>query len=294
MKAIEDCDVEDRSALKEFRHKREEWLSWIWSDEYHALQRQIVRMIHNDMAYRVLIEARRCPEDESPGAALNGLLASFMDQAYVETQVLAIGRLTDRGNDVVSVRRLVDDVHAHCYLFTREIYVAHDGVPYEPQIEGSGLLIPGSNEDKSFNAWIRHEKFDQISGISPAGRSRSNCIQCHVFKAVEDCMREIEEEGLRKLRNKFVAHAASTTSRGSQRYSGPSPEILEKVAKAHRQIVRAFTAIAGLLRAERLDLAVYPPLGFLNGLDNAYSTVPVAGLQKRWDELRQERETWLE
>lgn len=303
----DEFDVGDGPALVEFRRKHEEWLSWLWSEEYHALERQIVRMVHSDMAYRVLIEARRCSEDEIPGAALNGLLASFMDQSYVETQVLAVGRLIDKRNDVVSVSRLLKDVHAHCYLLTREIYVAHDGLPYEPQIEAAptlqnmsvgpsnfGLIPPDSEQGKHLRSWARHEKFDRLSGVSPSERSRSDCIRCRVFKAMEDWLREVDEDGLKKLRNKFIAHAADRSSRGSQGYSGPSSEILDKVAKAHRQIIRVFTAISDLVRFEKVSLSVNPPLGFLNGLDRPYSSVSISDLQGRWNELRREREKWVE
>jgi hypothetical protein len=290
MKPVEECDVEDRAALIEFRRKYEEWISWFWSDEYHALERQLVRMMHFDMAYRVLIEARRGPDGSTPVAAMNGLLASFMDQCYVETQVLAIGRLTDRGKDVVSIRRLLDDVRANCHLLTRENYVAYDGLPYEPRIGGSGLLSPESDEAKNVRSWARHQKFDQLSGVSPERRSRSDCVRCQFFKTIESYLDEVDEDGLRKLRNKFIAHAANPSSRGSQRYAGPSAEILEKVAKAHRLILRAFVTTSDLLRSEKVSLIVNPPPGFLNSLDKPYSSVSIADLRGRWEELNRERE----
>jgi hypothetical protein len=76
-------------------------------------------------------------------------------------------------------------------------------------------------------------------------------------------------------------------------YSGPSPEILEKVANAQRQMLRVLREISSLLpRFEKTDLIPHPPLGFLNGLDKPYSCVAIADLQKRWDELSDERGKW--
>ena len=294
MMPVEKCDVVDRSALAQFRRKYEQWMSWLGGDTYHALERQLARMMHLDMAYRVLIEARRGSDGRTTAAAMNGLLASFLDQCYVETQVLAISRLTDRRKDVISVRRLLDDVGAHCHLLTRENYVAFDGLPYEPRIGGgSGLLSPKSNAAKNLRSFTRHQRFDGFSGVSPERRSRSDCIRCQVFKTTENYLDKVDEEGLGGLRNKFIAHAASPSSRGARGYSGPSAEILEKVARAHQLILRAFVSINDILpRFVRLDLVTHPPLGFLSGLDNPYSAVPIVRLQKRWDGLQKERGEW--
>lgn len=51
---------------------------------------------------------------------------------YVATQVLAIRLLVDnRGEDVISLRKLLKDVRSNYVLFTRENYVCFDGLPYD-------------------------------------------------------------------------------------------------------------------------------------------------------------------
>lgn len=296
MRPVDECDVKDHSALVEFRRKREEWLSRLWSEDYHALERQLIRMIQFDMAYRVLVEARRGSDEATSGAALNGLLACFLDHCYVETQVLAVGRLTDRRKDVISIRSLLDDVRGHCHLLTRENYVAHDGLPYEPRFGSSaGLTTTASAEGENLTSLIRHQRFDQLSGVSPDRRSRSDSIRCRVFKTIEDYLDEADDDGLKKLRNKFIAHAASPSSRGPAVYIGPSFEILEKVANAHRQALYALREIGSLLaRFEKADPVPHPHLGFLNGLDQPYSCVAIADLQRKWDELSHERRKWCD
>ena len=107
-----------------------------------------------------------------------------------------------------------------------------------------GLIPPDSEQGKHLRSWARHEKFDRLSGGFPfRTESAPDCIRCRVFKAMEDWLREVDEDGLKKLRNKFIAHAADRSSRGSQGYSGPSSEILDKVAKAHRQIIRVLISL---------------------------------------------------
>jgi hypothetical protein len=294
MRPIDECDVQDRTALVEFRRKREEWLSRLWSEDYHALEKQFARMVGFDMAYRVLIEARRDSDGRNSVAAMNGLLASFVDQCYVETQVLAVGRLTDRRKDVISVRSLLDDVRLHCHLLTRENCVAYDGLPYEPRIgSSSGLMLTGSAEEENLKSFVRHQEFDKLSCVSLDRRSRSDCIRCGVFNTIEEYFDEVDGDGLKTLRNKFIAHAASLGSRGSATYSGASSEILEKVTNAHRQILYALREINFLLaRFEKTDHIPHWPLGFLNGLDKPYSCLTIADLQKKWEELSDERRKW--
>lgn len=38
---VEDCDVQDKAALRLYRRKRAEWLDWLFGDEEHAISRQL-------------------------------------------------------------------------------------------------------------------------------------------------------------------------------------------------------------------------------------------------------------
>jgi hypothetical protein len=127
-----------------------------------------------DLSYRTLVSGRG---DFSKGpdiAARNGVLAHMLDQGYVAVQVLAIRRLLDKRKDVFSLRRLFDDIHANSGLITRENFVAHDGVPYDP----NGWL-PMAAPDPMIRIWRsdalnlipfvrsseRHKVFDNLSGV---------------------------------------------------------------------------------------------------------------------------------
>src|SRR4051794_22579243 len=93
--AADQCDVLDRKKLEWYRVKRYEWLSWyeLRKGDPNTIQQQLFSMMFLDVAYRILASARQSTDQGSTFAAQNGLLAHFLDQGYVATQVLSIRRL---------------------------------------------------------------------------------------------------------------------------------------------------------------------------------------------------------
>ncbi|MGA7925661.1 MAG: hypothetical protein WCA20_06660 [Candidatus Sulfotelmatobacter sp.] len=132
---IDQCDVVDREALVLYRVKRYEWLSWyeLRKGDPNTIQQQLFSMMFLDLAYRTLAFARQKTDEDSVVSAQSGLLAHFLDQGYVATQVLAIRRLLDGRKDVFSLRRLLDDITKHQHLITREIYVCNDGLLFDSE-----------------------------------------------------------------------------------------------------------------------------------------------------------------
>jgi len=125
------CDIpaERRSTLESYRAKRRLWLSWISTDEHHAIWTVLSDMVWTDASFKAL--ASFATGDESNGLN-NHLLAEALFDGHVATQVLAIRRLMDDGNsDIISLRRLVKDLRRNWSLYTRENYVCFDGLPYD-------------------------------------------------------------------------------------------------------------------------------------------------------------------
>jgi hypothetical protein len=85
------CDVLDRKRLDRYRVKRYEWLSWyeLRKGDPNTIQQQLFSMMFLDLAYRILASARQSTDQGSAFPAQSGLLAHFLDQGYVATQVLA-------------------------------------------------------------------------------------------------------------------------------------------------------------------------------------------------------------
>jgi hypothetical protein len=299
-------DVQDTHALKKYMVKRTEWLSWysLCNEEPNSLQQQISSMMVLDMAYRTLAEPRKTADADRPSAAKTPLLVHFLDQGYVATQVLAIRKLLDKGKDVISIKRLLDDIRANADLITREIYVSHDGLPYDPaawQNDAScrhdmEVLIWG-RDAPGLSAYSqsrhRHEMFDELSGVDLVRRSRFDRIQVRIFDEIDKWINESGAPDIIKLGNKFIAHAADPKSRSSLANEGITFEVIDRI---HRAIIRAERAITDdilFIDTSRDVVPILDPSGFLIGLDSPYAGGNLAEIMyQRWDELKKQREVW--
>lgn len=126
--SVDQCDVVDKVALLAFREKRRVWLSWLNSDDVHAIWPQISSALWNDVAFRTISEIALA---DAESALNNPVLTEALVHGYYSAQALSIRRLFDQRSDVISLRRLLDDIEQNLALFTRENYVAHDGLPYD-------------------------------------------------------------------------------------------------------------------------------------------------------------------
>ena len=299
---VEHWDVSDFKRLAKYRKKRAEWLSWysFRKDDPNNIEGQIIGMVFLDVTYRILAHARGDSGKGPDIAARSGILAHMLDQGYVATQVLAIRRLLDKGSNVFSIRRLLDDIQRNRRLITREIFVAHDGAPYDPDGWQSqparvpaqifGIHAPG------FSGFLRsserHNIFDKLSGVPPTGRDRQDTIRIEIFEKLQSWLASAEAEKLVALSHKFFAHAADIASRNALTYSGVSLKDIEAAQKAIIAVEQAITddiLCMGVLR----NVVAMTPLGFLKGHDAVY--VPkeaIAEMRARWDELKEQRNTW--
>lgn len=298
---VEDCDVTDRAALIKYRAKRDEWLRWyeLNEGEPNSIQQQLFSMFFTDMTYRILSEAHKA-QGISNVLPQSPLLAHLLDQGYVATQVFAIRRLLDKRKDVVSVRRLLDDIADHRHLITREIYVCYNGLPYDAEswqtlpetteIKIWGIDAPGLSD--YLGSRERHKTFDSLSGIALANRTRGDLIQASIFDKLNQWLNSVPAANLITLSHKFFAHAASLASLGSLKYSGI---LLKDIADIQRAITRVERALTDeiLFVAVARDVVPMPPLGLFKGLDNPYTTAQaIETMYQRWKDLSTERDKW--
>jgi hypothetical protein len=257
--AVDECDVEDREALVAYRNKRREWLEWLQGDPRNSINRQLYGMMWDDAAFRALNEARRFSSPVQPTGATAPLLAGLIDQGFVATQILAIARLVDHRRDVISLRRLLDDVEAHAHLITRETFVSHDGLPFDPVAaehaywkregwppSGGVIGLPTEGPDAFDISRMTHEAFDKISVSGSLSRARSNRIDPAVFARLRDGLETSDIAAILQLRHKFVAHAADAASRGK---AG-----IERFGVTLNQLEAAQRALIGTAQRIEVDL----------------------------------------
>jgi hypothetical protein len=154
---VEKCEVIDTKRLARYRLHWKKWMQWYshGSSEPHSIESQIHQMLFDDLTYRSIASVRESVPADDAISARSSTLAYLLDRGYVFTQVLAIQKLLDNREDVISVRRLLKDVRRHRGLITREVYVAGDGLPYDynkwpeivdkadPMVQMYGLDAPG-------------------------------------------------------------------------------------------------------------------------------------------------------
>ena len=74
------CDVSDKHALQSYRDKRRLWLSWIETDEHHAIWTFLSDMVWMDVSFKTL-------RHFAIGDENNGLNNLLMGQALIDGHV---------------------------------------------------------------------------------------------------------------------------------------------------------------------------------------------------------------
>ncbi|MCP4330029.1 MAG: hypothetical protein GY791_16500 [Alphaproteobacteria bacterium] len=262
---ISECDVRecDRPRLEKFRERFSVWQEWLSNDE-HSIWRQIHGMLWNDMVFRTINECRRiahkCP---SPNVDFNRAVASFIDEGYVAKQLLAIRRLTETNGrgDAINIPRLLDDMKANADLFTREMYVCHDGLPFDPEPARQRSLRTLAAEAKKTNgvtvtslptngpeaydtATLVHQHFDCLIGNENGQWLRNDKLDPAIFDKIKSKLGICA--GINKVASKFIAHAADAGSRG-QLDEQERAVTLNRIEAGQRKICRVVAYINGPL-----------------------------------------------
>jgi len=305
MFSVEQCDVSNPDLLTEYRRMVGTWVEVLSGDPQNSVIAQIHDMMWHDAAWRALNEGRRLADKKN--APVSPLIASLLDRGYVTGQVIAIGRLLETGSkkpakQINSLRRIVDEIAANQHLFTRELFIAHDGLPYDwelarkqlPLSEGVSWL-PIGGPDAWTQSMLRHEEFDRLSGVSSKQRDRSDRISPEVIGRMEKVLSDPLFDDVLTFRHKSIAHAADAFSRATA-VSLRTGLKLDEFARAHFLLLGLYQAInANLLYQDWLGSAVpIPQEDIFVGLDKPYAErADVWQLSHFWDRHCVEREDWL-
>jgi hypothetical protein len=308
--APEACDVLCQERLIVCRSKRLEWLRLLDGDPIHSISQQLSAIQWNDVVYRCFNEARRLAPRSVPTAAIAPMLGEFLDVGYLSTQVLAISKLVERNSSdpkkaVISIRRLVDDLADHRALLTREIYICHDGLPYDPEpARQRWYAATLSKPPRQRATWVAttgpegwgnvdmmHSLFDRLSGTAPADRSRDDLIQPAVFEALSQGLDDPNIKGLLELRHKVVAHAADANNRPSDLVYAS----LNQILAAQRILVKIVHSIGGTILFESGAGGLpTPQFDQFEHLEQPFVRPDdVDALRRFWDEQSGERDEWL-
>ena len=303
---IAQCDVtaEKRAALESYRDKRHLWLSWINTDEHHAIWRVLSSMVWTDVSFKVLTHF--AVNDENNGLN-NLLLAEALLDGHVATQVLAIRRLMDdrRQRDIISLRRLVKDLRRNFALLTRENCVCFDGLPYDYEAvqhkemmerAGRGCFWgetsgPGAHGPSR----MAHEQFDKLAGIDPAKRSREDRLPAFLLTTIEKWLDDSGADERAEWSHAFLAHAGGPESR---KKIADLTVTTHKITDAIKALARVTEAISAWLLFAGGRTNSLMPVAQFNQFEKLDKPIMQAGGEadayKLWLQLSDERNLYLD
>jgi hypothetical protein len=120
----------------------------------------------------------------------------------------------DKRTDVISLRRVLEDVRNDRCLLTRENYVSHDGLPYNYEAVRDAFYSELFEDDARESGWIRlpttgpkafdmarmaHEAFDKLCEANGERRARTDMISDRVFKCLEARLEDSRADDLIKF-----------------------------------------------------------------------------------------------
>lgn len=145
--SLNTCDVQDKGKLTDFRKARAEWVDFLEKDPLHSVSRQLSGLVWQDAVFRLFNAAWRMDDPAQSSGVTAPVLAEALVNGYVANLVLGVGRLTDKADygksgarNVVSLKRLVDEIKSKRHLITREIFVCYDGLAYDVNTEVARFL----------------------------------------------------------------------------------------------------------------------------------------------------------
>ncbi|PWE50410.1 hypothetical protein DEM26_05650 [Thioclava sp. NG1] len=306
---LEDCDVLDRDSLKAFRAKRDEWLYWLEHDEHHAISKQITGMLWSDAVFRLINESRKFAHEAGDGySTQSGIIASSLDRGYVAEQVISFRKLMEKGardpeKQVISLRRLIDDIRKNRHLLTREMFVCHDGLPYdcdcgieelpEPNENGVSFGYLDTRGPRAFYmSRLMHEAFDRMMEKAPAKRGRKDRIGDAFFQEIEDALSAAPFDELRQHANKILLHAADEFSRGKRSGGGIT---LDNVWICHKAILMVANRVSVAIGGSNIGAVPTPQFDVLENWSAPFA--PEAKFEELLNQWRKEndlREDWCQ
>lgn len=309
-----DCDVRDRERLEQYRRKRNEWIDLFEKDE-NSVCSQLQAMLWHQAVFHVVNESRRLAHASGKrSASLNGMLNEFLDHGFVAIQALSIRKLLEQGatkphRQIVSLRRLLDDVRQNRSLITREIYVCHDGLPYDSESaearhmadvartiaeQGSGPVfspMPAAGPEGFHVSKRLHEEFDQLAGTNPSSRTRTDLIREGVFDRLDKKLDACRHKEFKLYADKLIAHAGDAYSRTLADEINFS---LERLRACHKTIYEVADFVAcSLINGTAVGGFPIPQFDQLEHLDASWcSESQVEELRSHWDAYVSEVDSW--
>ncbi len=172
------------------------------------------------------------------GVQLNALMLELINRCFWNSQMVAVRRLNDKSalvgkatkdKSVFSLNALLTDMQCYASSFTRQNIFFVEGREYDYKLidekhdeflaEYFKKNIPpvwASQELNSMPITWRHEAIDELTGVTKANRSPTDCVGIEVFEKLKTRVSDACEN-IGVYVDKFYAHSATPGSRAQAR-----------------------------------------------------------------------------
>ncbi len=216
--------------MQKLKHRIERIKRWreAFCDDTTGILKSVQDLLWNYAAFQTTVEiVRLASKRRDENANLNQMLFNMISEGYWSSLLLGTRRLLDNRalkgeSGVYSIRAVVKDVEdCRCWL-NREIYVEHvHGAEYDiKRLHEEHDKKLATNEGPVWasrdliDSERAHKCFDELSGVTPPDRCRSDLIDPAIFAKFKARLAGLE--GIVDHVNTHVAHAGNKESRESK------------------------------------------------------------------------------
>ncbi|GLO54944.1 hypothetical protein PPUJ20066_09800 [Pseudomonas putida] len=299
---ITHCDVDDRSRKKVavYRDFRDACLERIRGESDTSIASQVHDLSWHTAVFKSLNEARRLEENRD----VNGPMWHLIVAGYANIMTLGIRKLVDQDPKAGSVWNLIDRIAKRPDLLTRELYVCHDGVPYDfeavrERLKPQGYMPPGTvrwispfGPDAWSTSQLMHESFDRLCA-HPKQRKRTDQIDMDYFEGLKKSLTSSCIGRVKALASKRMAHAERRSE-----HADAIPEVTyEDVDEALKIIVSVTNWISTNVFADNAfgSVVATPEFEPMEYLDQPWVTPQnIPALEQHWRELADTMDGWAD
>ena len=300
--SIEQCDVDPRHRrrLERYRAFRAKCLEMLRGGGSATVTRQMHDLAWDTAVFQTLNEARRL----EPKRAVNGAMWDLLLNGYVSRMVLGIRRLVDQGESTTGLRAILQKMRRQHELLTREHYVCHDGLPFDPRpvrekFWTSQLLEPGKPKalwlstegPEAFGTSERaHETFDKLCDVPLTGH-RDERISVVVLDRLEEGLNSPEIQRVKALADKRFAHSEHLKPGAEETLKLTFNDLEE--ALRHVAVVANFISSNVLFDADIGTLVPTAQFNQLEALEQGWVTPEtIPALQRHWSAVEERLNQW--
>ena len=217
--------------FEQFKVKRALWKTCLDGADRNSIFKQIHLMMWNAAVFNLLNESRKFAATDSKGRKeINGMIHSFMDRCFFDSQFLYIRRLTDSedmegSRGVFSLAALLKDMKANTALISRANLFLIDGLEYDYDLVFKKEMAYAEEQAKKGSAsyWLpsefdsysileRHKLIDALSGTAEDRRQPTDFARVEIFDFLITKIKAASTDISLHV-NKFIAHSATPESR---------------------------------------------------------------------------------